>query len=54
MLLAYLAPLCIILGALMYGLAANPKVAEMGRLLFACAVLAVLLAIGMSHQVRLP
>ena len=51
--LAYLASLCIILGAL-DGLAVNPKVAEMGRLLFACAALAVLLAIGMSHQVRLP
>ena len=54
MLLTYLAPLCIVLGALVYGLSASPKVMEMGRLLFACAVLAVLLAIGMSHQVRLP
>jgi predicted RND superfamily exporter protein len=54
MILAYLAPLCIVLGALVYALASNPKVAEMGRLLYAAAVLAVLLAIGMAHVVHLP
>lgn len=44
--------LCAIIGALIYALAANPKAAEMGRLLFACGVLATLLAIGMSHPIK--
>ncbi len=33
-----------VLGALVYGLSANPKVAELGRLAFGCGLLAFLIA----------
>ena len=35
-----------LVGALMYALAANPKLAEMGRIMFFCGILAFLLAGG--------
>jgi hypothetical protein len=41
-----------IAGALVYALASNAKVAELGRLLFACAVLALMLGAA-GHTVRL-
>ena len=37
------AVVCII-GALVYGISSNPKAAEMGRLAFACGILAALLS----------
>lgn len=41
-----------IAGALLYGLAANPNVAEIGRLMFACGMLVFLLSVG-AHAVKL-
>jgi hypothetical protein len=38
-----------VIGLLIYALASNPKVAEIGRLLFACAVLALLLGAAPAH-----
>ena len=39
----YLSLLICVVGALMYALSANPKLQEMGRLAFACGLLAFLL-----------
>jgi hypothetical protein len=39
----YLSLLCAVIGALMYGISANGKVQELGRLMFACGLLAFLL-----------
>jgi hypothetical protein len=39
-------------GALLYGLAANPKVAEIGRLMFACGLLVFLFGVA-GHSVKL-
>lgn len=39
----YLPLLVAIVGVLMYALSANPKLAEIGRLMFACGLLAFLL-----------
>lgn len=53
--LTYLAPLCIVLGAIGFlASKTNADLKEMGRLVFFAAVLAVLLAVGMTHQIRLP
>lgn len=38
-----------IVGALVYFFAANAKVAEIGRIMFFAAVLALMLAFGASH-----
>lgn len=43
----------LVLGALAYGFSANPKVAEVGRITFAAALLALLLGV-VDHAVRLP
>ena len=42
----YLPLLVAIVGVLMYALCANPKLAEIGRLSFACGLLAFLFEIG--------
>lgn len=39
-------------GALVYGLSSNGKVAELGRLCFACALLVLMFAVA-GHSVRL-
>jgi hypothetical protein len=36
--------LLLVVGALVYALASNPKLAEMGRLMYACALLAICFA----------
>lgn len=43
---AYLSLLVAVIGALVYALAANPKLVEMGRLSFASGLLAFLIAVG--------
>lgn len=42
-----------VLGLLVYGFASNAKVAEIGRLTFACAVLALCLAASPHVPLRL-
>ena len=49
----YLSLLVAVVGALMYALSANPKLAEMGRLAFAVGLLAFLITIP-GHMVGLP
>lgn len=44
--------LAAIAGALIYALASNPKLAELGRLAYAAGVLATLLVLA-QHSVRL-
>jgi hypothetical protein len=39
----------VVAGALTYALAANPKAGEIGRVLFACALLALLLALAFGR-----
>jgi sugar/nucleoside kinase (ribokinase family) len=46
MLIAVIPLLVAVAGALVYALAANPKLAEMGRLAFACGVLALMFALS--------
>jgi Na+/phosphate symporter len=46
MIVSYVSVLFMLVGVLMYALAGNPKVAEIGRILFACGTLALALAIG--------
>lgn len=41
--IVYLSLLVCVLGALLYALSASPKVCELGRLAFACGLLAFLL-----------
>lgn len=41
--IVYLPLLFALIGVLMYALCANPKLAEIGRLMFACGLLAFLL-----------
>ena len=40
--IVYLSLLVALVGVLMYALCANPKLAEIGRLMFACGLLAFL------------
>ena len=42
----YLSLLIVVLGVLMYALCVNPKLQEIGRLAFACGLLAFLLRVG--------
>ena len=42
----YLSLLVALVGCLMYALAANPKVQELGRLAYACGLLAFLLRVA--------
>jgi hypothetical protein len=48
----YVAPLVCLIGALVYGLSSNAKVVELGRLAFACGLLATLLLLSGGHAVR--
>lgn len=57
----YLSLLVSLIGALMYALSANPKLVELGRLMFATGLLAFLLVawpvavgVGMNPVVRVP
>lgn len=52
MLITIIPLLAAILGVLIYALASNAKVAELGRIMFACGLL-VLLAEMAHHVVRL-
>lgn len=44
--IAYIPLLAAVAGALVYGLASNPKLSELGRLLFLAACIAFLFAMG--------
>jgi Na+/phosphate symporter len=44
--IAYLALVVALAGLLLYALASNPKLVEIGRILFFCGVLVFTLAIG--------
>ena len=44
----YLSLLVALVGCMTYALAANPKVAELGRLAFACGLLAFLIRVSES------
>jgi Na+/phosphate symporter len=50
--LALLPALIALAGMVLYALAANPKVAELGRLMFGCGLLAVCFALA-GKMVRL-
>lgn len=47
----YLSLLVAVVGVLMYALSANPKLQEIGRLSFACGLLAFLISAGNGHLV---
>jgi hypothetical protein len=53
MLIATVPILVAIVGLLMYVLAGNPKVAEIGRIMFAAGLLVALFAIGQTGAVRI-
>jgi Na+/phosphate symporter len=42
----YLSLLCALVGLLMYALSSNPKLQEIGRLSFACGLLAFLIRVS--------
>ena len=44
----YLAPLVALVGALLYGFAANPKAQQLGLVAFLCGLLATLLKLDAS------
>ena len=46
----YLSALVCVLGAIMYCVATNPKLQELGRLSFAVGLLAFLLRVGLNCQ----
>lgn len=48
----YVSVLIAIIGALTYALSANPKLVELGRLAFACGMLACLLKVN-EHTIGL-
>ncbi len=50
--IAYLPLLVCVVGALVYGLASNPKAQELGRLAYACGLVAFCFALA-SHVVRI-
>jgi Na+/phosphate symporter len=54
MIIAWLAVLVAIVGALLYALSSNAKVAEMGRILFFVGALAAVLAAGAKTTVHIP
>jgi Na+/phosphate symporter len=53
MVIATIPVLVTLAGALMYALSANPKVNELGRIMFFCGLLVTLLSFGHSGAVRL-
>ncbi len=52
MIVAWLVVVLCVVGALVYALAANPKACEMGRLMFACSLLAICLQLA-GRMIRL-
>lgn len=52
MIIAIVPIIAALVGLIVYALSANPKAAEIGRLLFACGALVSLLTVA-SHTVRL-
>jgi hypothetical protein len=50
--IAYVALLIALVGVLMYALASNPKLVEIGRIMFFCGLLVVTWFLG-AHQVKL-
>lgn len=54
MIIATLAVVVAVAGVLMYALASNPKLAEIGRIMFFCGLLVALFAFGNAGGVRLP
>lgn len=54
MIFATVAVVVCIVGLLMYVLASNPKVAELGRIMFFCGLLVALFAMGNAGAVRIP
>jgi hypothetical protein len=54
MILATIPALAALVGVLMYALSANPKLAEIGRLLFFAGIFVVLLALQGAGAVRIP
>jgi hypothetical protein len=49
---AFVAVVVALVGAVVYGLASNPKVAELGRIAFAAGLLVTLLAFA-GHAIRI-
>lgn len=49
----YLSLLVALVGVLMYALSANPKLQEIGRLSFACGLLAFLLMVASGHSLTI-
>lgn len=50
----YLSPLVALIGAGLFAFAANSKLQELGKIMFACGLLAFLLAIGTGHAISIP
>lgn len=53
MVISIFAVIVALVGVLMYALSANPKLVEVGRIMFFCGLLAVCLLLG-GTSVRLP
>lgn len=53
MVIATIPALFAVAGALMYALSANPKMNELGRIMFFCGLLVTLLAFGHSGAVKI-
>lgn len=49
----YFSLLVALIGVLMYALCAQPKLGEIGRIMFFCGLLAFLIAIGTGHAVSI-
>jgi hypothetical protein len=49
----YLSLLVALIGVLMYALCANPKLQEIGRLSYACGLLAFLLEVSGGHALSI-
>ncbi len=47
-------PLVMLIGLLMYALCTNPKLAEIGRILFFAGALATCLMCAWAHPLRMP
>jgi Na+/phosphate symporter len=47
----YFSLLVALIGVLMYALVVNPKLQEIGRIMFFCGLLAFLIAIGTGHAI---
>jgi len=54
MIIATIPALFALVGVLMYALASNPKLQEIGRLMFFAGLLVALFAIGAAGSVKIP